>query len=83
MFEVITLASGSEGNATLVRNESAAFLVDAGLSARQLEARLLAMGEKAKAIEVWKKGLQCPPVSRRDKDRKIAVEKKLKEHEGK
>jgi phosphoribosyl 1,2-cyclic phosphodiesterase len=44
MFEVITLASGSEGNATLVRNETATFLIDAGLSARQLEARLLATG---------------------------------------
>jgi len=44
MFEVITLASGSDGNATLVRNETAAFLIDAGLSARQLTARLLATG---------------------------------------
>jgi phosphoribosyl 1,2-cyclic phosphodiesterase len=44
MFEVITLASGSEGNATLVRNETATFLVDAGLSARQLTTRLLAVG---------------------------------------
>jgi phosphoribosyl 1,2-cyclic phosphodiesterase len=44
MFEVITLASGSEGNATLVRNETATFLIDAGLSARQLTARLQATG---------------------------------------
>lgn len=44
MFEVITLASGSEGNATLVRNETTAFLVDAGLSAKQLTARLQATG---------------------------------------
>jgi phosphoribosyl 1,2-cyclic phosphodiesterase len=44
MFEVITLASGSDGNATLVRNETATFLIDAGLSARQLMARLLAVG---------------------------------------
>ncbi|MET0253793.1 MAG: MBL fold metallo-hydrolase [Terrimicrobiaceae bacterium] len=44
MFEVITLASGSDGNATLVRNETATFLIDAGLSARQLTARLLATG---------------------------------------
>ena len=50
MFEVITLASGSEGNATLVRKESAAFLVDAGLSARQLEARLLAMGSSTEEL---------------------------------
>ena len=44
MFEVITLASGSEGNATLVRNETAAFLIDAGLSTKQLTARLLTVG---------------------------------------
>jgi phosphoribosyl 1,2-cyclic phosphodiesterase len=44
MFEVITLASGSDGNAALVRNETAAFLVDAGLSARQLTARMQAVG---------------------------------------
>jgi phosphoribosyl 1,2-cyclic phosphodiesterase len=44
MFEVITLASGSEGNATLVRDETATFLIDAGLSAKQLTARLLAAG---------------------------------------
>jgi phosphoribosyl 1,2-cyclic phosphodiesterase len=44
MFEVITLASGSEGNSTLVRNETASFLIDAGLSAKQLTARLLAAG---------------------------------------
>lgn len=50
MFEVITLASGSEGNATLVRNESTAFLVDAGLSARQLETRLQAMGNSAEQL---------------------------------
>src|SRR3981189_971542 len=44
MFEVTTLASGSEGNATLVRNETAALLIDAGLSAKQLTSRLLATG---------------------------------------
>jgi phosphoribosyl 1,2-cyclic phosphodiesterase len=44
MFEVITLASGSDGNATLVRNETATFLVDAGLSARQLTVRMEAAG---------------------------------------
>jgi glyoxylase-like metal-dependent hydrolase (beta-lactamase superfamily II) len=44
MFEVITLASGSEGNSTLVRNNTASFLIDAGLSAKQLTARLLAVG---------------------------------------
>lgn len=50
MFELITLASGSEGNATLVRNETATFLIDAGLSARQLEARLLATGTAAERL---------------------------------
>lgn len=40
MFEVITLGSGSAGNATLVRSRTTAFLVDAGLSARQLARRL-------------------------------------------
>jgi phosphoribosyl 1,2-cyclic phosphodiesterase len=40
MFEVITLGSGSAGNATLIRGDRSAFLVDAGLSARQLKVRL-------------------------------------------
>ena len=44
MFEVTTLASGSEGNATVVRNETGAILIDAGLSSKQLTARLLAAG---------------------------------------
>jgi phosphoribosyl 1,2-cyclic phosphodiesterase len=44
MFEVITLASGSEGNSTLVRDDTAAFLIDAGLSAKQLTARLQGVG---------------------------------------
>jgi phosphoribosyl 1,2-cyclic phosphodiesterase len=46
MFEVITLASGSEGNATLVRNETATFLIDA----RQLVTRLLATGSSAEQL---------------------------------
>jgi phosphoribosyl 1,2-cyclic phosphodiesterase len=50
MFEVITLASGSEGNATLVRNETATFLIDAGLSARQLTARLQATGSSPEQL---------------------------------
>ncbi len=41
MFQVTILASGSSGNATLVRSESATLLVDAGLSARQLTERLI------------------------------------------
>ncbi len=40
MFEVTILASGSSGNATLVRSEGATILVDAGLSAKQLRERL-------------------------------------------
>jgi phosphoribosyl 1,2-cyclic phosphodiesterase len=44
MFEVITLGSGSAGNATLFRSDTAAFLVDAGLSARQLTERLQSCG---------------------------------------
>lgn len=44
MFEVTILASGSAGNATLIRGVSSAFLVDAGLSAKQLTARLQACG---------------------------------------
>ncbi|MBN8709243.1 MAG: MBL fold metallo-hydrolase [Verrucomicrobia bacterium] len=44
MFEVITLGSGSAGNSMLVRSASSAFLVDAGLSAKQLSIRLDACG---------------------------------------
>lgn len=44
MFEVITLGSGSSGNAALVRSATTSFLVDAGLSARQLGTRLAAWG---------------------------------------
>jgi phosphoribosyl 1,2-cyclic phosphodiesterase len=50
MFEVITLASGSDGNATLVRNETASFLIDAGLSARQLTVRLEAIGSSPEQL---------------------------------
>src|SRR4051812_1364982 len=44
MFEVLTLGSGSAGNAMLIRGASSAFLVDAGLSAKQLISRLEACG---------------------------------------
>ncbi len=40
MFEVTILASGSSGNAALIRSEGATILVDAGLSAKQLRERL-------------------------------------------
>lgn len=44
MFEIITLGSGSAGNAALIRSQSTSFLVDAGLSAKQLGMRLQACG---------------------------------------
>ncbi len=43
-MRVVTLASGSSGNATLVEAGNTALLVDAGLSARTLTARLRAAG---------------------------------------
>ena len=50
MFEVITLGSGSAGNASLIRDGSSAFLVDAGLSAKQLCVRLEACGVSASEL---------------------------------
>jgi phosphoribosyl 1,2-cyclic phosphodiesterase len=44
MLEVTILASGSGGNAALVRTETALFLVDAGLSTRALTQRLALCG---------------------------------------
>ena len=35
MLEITILASGSSGNAALVRTETTSFLVDAGLSTRE------------------------------------------------
>ncbi len=43
----------------------------------------VALEQKDKAIEAWKKGLSCPPQSKRDDARKIEVEKKMKKLEGK
>ncbi len=43
-MEIGILGSGSRGNAALVRSEDAAFLVDAGLSARQITKRLETYG---------------------------------------
>lgn len=43
----------------------------------------LALGETAEAIAAWKKGLETATDSRRDKKRKVEVEKKLKEAEKK
>ena len=44
MLQLTVLASGSSGNALLVRGESTSILIDAGVSARQLETQLLALG---------------------------------------
>lgn len=44
MFEIITLGSGSAGNAALIRSAGTTFLVDAGLSAKQLSIRLQTVG---------------------------------------
>jgi len=38
----------------------------------------VALGENDKAVEAWKKGLKCPPVTKRDEQRKAEVEKKIK-----
>ncbi|MBI3129001.1 MAG: MBL fold metallo-hydrolase [Candidatus Tectomicrobia bacterium] len=43
-MEIALLASGSQGNAILVRGSEGAFLIDAGLSARQIAGRLAAFG---------------------------------------
>jgi phosphoribosyl 1,2-cyclic phosphodiesterase len=50
MLEIALLASGSRGNATLVRTERASILLDAGLSTRQLVRRLEAVGEDPRRI---------------------------------
>jgi len=42
---------------------------------------LLKLGEKKEAVEAWKKGLATPIESRRDKLRKVEVEKKVKDAE--
>jgi phosphoribosyl 1,2-cyclic phosphodiesterase len=44
VLQLTVLASGSLGNALLVRGQSTAVLVDAGISARQLETQILALG---------------------------------------
>jgi len=44
MLEITILASGSNGNAALVRTETASFLVDAGLSTKELTLRLASCG---------------------------------------
>ena len=44
MLEITVLASGSAGNAALVRTDATAFLIDAGLSSRELTTRLALCG---------------------------------------
>jgi phosphoribosyl 1,2-cyclic phosphodiesterase len=44
MLEITILASGSSGNAALVRTETTSFLVDAGLSTKELTLRLASCG---------------------------------------
>lgn len=51
MVEVIVLGSGSRGNATLVRTERSALLIDAGLTCRQLVSRLEAVQCELAAID--------------------------------
>jgi tetratricopeptide (TPR) repeat protein len=41
----------------------------------------LALGEKADAVKSWKKGLESATTSKRDKERKVEVEKKIKANE--
>ncbi len=41
----------------------------------------LAMGDKAEAVRVWKKGLEHVGTSKREKERKVEVEKKIKANE--
>jgi len=38
----------------------------------------VALGENDKAIEAWKKGIKCDPVTKRDEQRRAEVEKKIK-----
>ncbi len=49
-MEVVVLASGSSGNAALVRSGTTALLVDAGISARQVRRRLQAFGHSPEEI---------------------------------
>jgi len=50
MLEITILASGSNGNAALVRTETASFLVDAGLSTRELTIRLASCGVEPREL---------------------------------
>jgi len=50
MLEITILASGSNGNAALVRTETASFLVDAGLSTKELTLRLSSCGVEPREL---------------------------------
>lgn len=52
MPDVINLASGSRGNATLVTNSHGGVLVDAGISASELNKRLQSTGKDIRAVLV-------------------------------
>ena len=43
----------------------------------------LAAGDKAEAVTTWKKALDLDKVSKRDDDRRVKIEKKLKDAEAK
>ena len=48
---VSVLGSGSRGNATFIRTDSVRLLIDAGLSRRELSARLKSIGEDPEGID--------------------------------
>ena len=52
MPDIINLASGSRGNATLVTTSRGGVLVDAGISASELNKRLLSTGKDVRAVLV-------------------------------
>jgi len=51
MLEITILASGSSGNAALVRTETTSFLVDAGLSTKELTLRLETCGVEPRELK--------------------------------
>lgn len=51
MLEFSVLGSGSSGNCALVRSEETALLLDAGLSARQIDRRLAMLGVDAASLD--------------------------------
>lgn len=51
MLRFTILASGSSGNCSLLETEQGAYLIDAGVSAKQIELRLEAIGAKTEALK--------------------------------